>query len=201
MSKFMDEAEAVFGSESSTFVELVQKTSLDPTSDFKKCDLRGCNLRNQDLRQFDFTGSVLFGAEIKGAVFNVVSLKGALLFEFERNFPENVVLAGRLFLLSRKYYEREISLVALLALGKTNEAQSYMKYQKIREKSSRVMDAITRAERIIGEGNSKFVAIDLANYVTGRVRTGYPLARYKYRQAIGEVNRLFPEVKSILPSY
>lgn len=62
--------EAIATSTTTSFVELVKLSGLDPTKDFVGADLRGADLREQDLTKFNLTGANITGALTSGAKFD-----------------------------------------------------------------------------------------------------------------------------------
>jgi uncharacterized protein YjbI with pentapeptide repeats len=182
------------------FTDLVEISGLNPSQDFCGVDLRGCNFRNQDLRNFNFTNSLLYGAEIRGARFSDESIAGAYFFEFEKDFGERAKFAGRKFVASARFHEREINFVPLLVVGRVDEIQSYIDIQKPRERSSRVLDAINVAEFALREETNLRAAIEVSGLISKHISSGFPLAKYKYKEELMRTHKLFGEVRNILPS-
>lgn len=67
---FYSRVQSVISSDTDRFSELVRRSGLSPSKDFRRVDLSYTDLRGEDLRDFDFTGSSFHGALVAGALFN-----------------------------------------------------------------------------------------------------------------------------------
>lgn len=99
--------QAVAGSDTHSFVELVRLSGLKPSRDFKYADLSRADLRGQDMRAFDLSRASLKGALIIGARFNE-TVRRAQLEEAIAGVPAVVIPIGERLLAVRATLGRHL---------------------------------------------------------------------------------------------